>query len=97
MTIPTGVLGMADGEQGGGTGEAQAPPFEESMAELERIVRDLESGELGLEQALCLYERGVALVRRCGLQLDQAEERLRVLSLDAEGRPVLEPFEEAGA
>jgi len=71
-----------------------APRFETAMGELERIVADLESGELGLEEALRLYERGVALVRGCGAQLDQAEARLQVLSLDAAGRPVLQPLEE---
>ncbi len=72
-------------------------PFEAGVAELERIVRELESGELGLDQALALYERGVALVRSCGAQLDAAEARLQVLTLDAGGRPVLRPLEESGA
>lgn len=73
------------------------PPFETAMAELEEIVHRLESGELPLEDALRLYERGVLLVRGCSAALDRAEERLQVLSLDAEGRPVLQPLEEPGA
>ena len=72
-------------------------PFEAGVAELERIVRELESGDLGLDQSLALYERGVALVRACGAQLDAAEARLQVLTLDAAGRPVLRPLEESGA
>ncbi len=80
------------------SGQPQASvPFEQAMAELERIVRELESGDLGLDQSLALYERGVALVRSCGAQLDAAEARLQVLTLDAAGRPVLRPLEEPGA
>ena len=74
-----------------------AVPFEVGVAELERIVRELESGDLGLDQALALYERGVALVRACGAQLDAAEARLQVLTLNAEGQPILRPLEESGA
>ena len=78
-------------------GQPDGPTFEEAMAELERIVRDLETGALGLDEALRLYERGVALVRRCGGQLDGAEARLRILTLDGEGNPVLAALEGPGA
>jgi len=77
--------------------EARVPPFEEALDELQRIVAQLEGGELGLDAALGLYERGVALVRTCGAQLDRAEARLQALSVDAAGRPVLRPVEEPGA
>ena len=88
----------ADGAQAPEAEPAPTPvPFEVGMAELERIVRELESGDLGLDQALALYERGVALVRSCGSQLDAAEARLQVLTLNAEGQPVLRPLEESGA
>jgi exodeoxyribonuclease VII small subunit len=70
------------------------PTFEEAMRDLERIVHELESGELPLEQSLALYERGVALIRWCGAQLDRAEARLQQLTLDEAGRPVLAPAEE---
>ena len=66
-------------------------PFEAAMVELERIVRQLETGELGLDAALGLYERGIALVRRCSAQLDSAEQRLQVLTIDASGEPQLRP------
>jgi len=100
---PLRILPAADaapavpGKEADGARDAAPPPFEDAMAELERIVRELESGDLGLEQALRLYERGVALVRTCGTQLDRAEERLQVLSLDAQGKPVLQALEESGA
>jgi|BEDMetMinimDraft_2_1075160.scaffolds.fasta_scaffold13867_2 exodeoxyribonuclease VII small subunit len=90
---------MAAADAAGGLGGPAATdvPFEEALEELERIVRELERGDLGLDQSLALYERGVALVRACAAQLDAAEARVRVLSIDGDGRPVLAPFEETGA
>jgi exodeoxyribonuclease VII small subunit len=68
-------------------------PFEESLAELERIVRDLEDGALGLDEALARYERGIALVRHCQGQLQHAEQRILMLTgVEADGQPVLQPF-----
>ncbi len=60
--------------------------FEESLAELETIVRGLEAGELPLEDALGAFERGVGLVRRLHALLDDAEQRVEVLGRDGEGR-----------
>lgn len=59
-------------------GKTQAS-FEEAVAELEEIVRRMESGELGLEASLEHYQRGVQLVKRCRGALDDAEQRIRVL------------------
>jgi exodeoxyribonuclease VII small subunit len=68
-------------------------PFEEAMAELERVVRDLEDGQLGLDEALARYERGVALIRQCNGQLQHAEQRILLLGrVEADGEPVLTPF-----
>jgi exodeoxyribonuclease VII small subunit len=70
--------------------------FEQALAELERIVRDLEDGETGLEDSLARYELGVQLIKRCYNQLSQAEQRILLLTgQDAEGRPVLQPFDHA--
>ncbi len=70
--------------------------FEQSLAELDRIVRDLEDGQLGLEDALNRYEAGVGLLKRCYAQLRQAEQRVLLLTgTDAEGRAVTQPFEHA--
>ena len=55
------------------------PDFEKSVAELEDIVRQMEQGELGLEQSLSLYQRGISLVRGCREALDSAEQRIRQL------------------
>jgi exodeoxyribonuclease VII small subunit len=59
--------------------------FESAFAELEEVVRQLEEGELSLEDAMSLYERGQALSRFCQDQLDRAELRVRQLEASAEG------------
>lgn len=53
--------------------------FESALAELESIVKELEQGNLALEQSLRLFERGVELSRYCHSQLESAERRLEVL------------------
>lgn len=68
--------------------------FEESLLELERMVRELEDGRLGLEDALARYEQGVGLIKSCYQQLRQAEQRILVLTgIDEEQQqPILQPF-----
>jgi exodeoxyribonuclease VII small subunit len=67
--------------------------FEDSLMELERLVRDLEDGRLGLDEALARYEQGVGLIKSCYQQLRQAEQRiLQLTGTDEEGQPVLQPF-----
>ena len=69
------------------------PNFEASLAELERLVHELEDGQIGLEDALARYERGVGLVKRCHGLLQRAEQRIVALTdVDGAGRPVLKPF-----
>ncbi len=55
------------------------PGFEESMASLETIVIQLESGDLPLERALELFQDGVGLARRCQSQLEEAERKVELL------------------
>jgi exodeoxyribonuclease VII small subunit len=59
--------------------EAQSQNFESSLAALEKIVRELERGELPLEKSLELFERGVKLSRECQERLQEAERRIEVL------------------
>ena len=66
--------------------------FEQSLAELEQVVRDLEDAQLGLDEALGRYERGVGLIKRCQAQLQQAEQRILLLTGVEEGQPVLQAF-----
>lgn len=60
--------------------------FEESLAVLEESVQRLETGDLKLEEALEVFEKGVAASRACSQWLDQTRERVQVLTADAEGQ-----------
>lgn len=71
--------------------------FESSLEALERIVRDLEQGELPLEKSLELFEQGVKLSRECQERLNQAERRIEILMRDNQGRPAARPFEPESA
>jgi len=59
--------------------------FEASLAELEKIVAQLESGDLPLEESLKLFETGVKLSRVCRERLTEAERRIEVLMKDGNG------------
>src|SRR5262249_42433190 len=75
------------------TDTADPPSFEQSLLDLERLVRELEDGRLGLEDALARYEQGVGLIKRCHQQLRDAEQRVLLLAGVAEdGQPLLQPF-----
>lgn len=74
--------------------EAQGKNFEASLAALEKVVRELERGDLPLEESLRLFEQGVKLSRECQERLNQAERRVEVLLRDTEGRPVLSAFDD---
>lgn len=68
--------------------------FEESLAELEAIVQELESGELGLADALSRYEEGARHLKTCQKLLAQAERKIELVSgVDAAGNPITEPLE----
>jgi len=66
--------------------------FESSLASLEQIVAQLESGDLSLERALELFEEGVGLARRCQSQLVDAERKVEML-LRERGEIKIVPFE----
>ena len=68
--------------------------FEEALAELEGIVQKLERGQLDLESSIQAYERGTALRAHCADKLRQVQLRVEKLTLDREGNPKLQPFEE---
>lgn len=71
--------------------ERAAPSFEKGLDDLEKVVKELESGELPLERSLELFERGVALSDACRKQLEEAETRVETL-LRKEGKLQAEPF-----
>jgi exodeoxyribonuclease VII small subunit len=59
--------------------EKSALPFEACLDELERVVKDLEAGDLTLERSLELFEKGMELSGACRKQLEQAETRVEAL------------------
>ncbi len=70
------------------------PSFEQALQELQQIVAELERGDIGLEESLQKFERGVKLLRCCYQILEQAEQRIEILTgIDEQGRPVTEPFD----
>lgn len=69
-----------------------AKTFESSLAELENIVEQLESGDLPLEESLKLFEVGVKLSRECRERLGEAERRIEVLMKDGDGKLSLAEF-----
>jgi exodeoxyribonuclease VII small subunit len=71
---------------------AKEPRFEDALAGLERIVQDLEGGDLPLDDALKLFEEGVRLSRLCSAKLDEAEKRIEILMKGADGEWRAEPF-----
>lgn len=67
--------------------------FEQSLQRLEEIVRLLEKGDAPLAESLSLFEEGAALIRACGIQLDEAEQKVVKLRKSADGSPEELPFE----
>ena len=59
--------------------------FEESLRRLEKIVEQLEGGEVPLDESMRLYEEGIALSKLCGEKLSKAELTLKRLAKDIEG------------
>jgi exodeoxyribonuclease VII small subunit len=62
------------------TTPAATPTFEQAVQALEKIIERIESGEIGLEQSIAEYERGVSLIKRCREVLDRAEQRVEELT-----------------
>ncbi len=67
--------------------------FEDALLRLERIVDQLEAGNLGLEESLKVFEEGVGLARRCAKYLDEAEKRIELLTRDESGLLKTEPLQ----
>jgi exodeoxyribonuclease VII small subunit len=65
--------------------------FEAGLTELEQVVKQLESGELPLEKALELFEKGMQLSDTCRKQLEEAETRVEIL-MNRNNRITPEPF-----
>ncbi len=75
------------------TKTATAPvDFEAALKELEKLVEQMEKGELTLEESLRDFERGIELTRKCQQALQKAEQRVKLLS-GKDGGAELLPFE----
>ncbi len=68
--------------------------FEAAVSELETIVQALEKGDLPLEDAVALFEKGVRLSRICSGKLGLAQEKVRKLLVEQEGELLTLPFAE---
>ena len=66
--------------------------FEAAMARLESVVRSLEEGKLSLEDSLAAFEEGIRLVKLCTGQLDNAEQRVKLLIDGGDGAVSEQPF-----
>ena len=68
--------------------EIETLSFEAALAQLEALVRSLETGTAPLDESIELYQRGDRLKRHCEARLKAAQARIDQISLDAEGKPV---------
>ncbi len=71
--------------------EKPVTTFEACLDELEKVVKELEGGDLPLERSLELFERGMSLSEACRKQLEEAETRIEML-IRKDGRIQAEPF-----
>lgn len=68
--------------------------FEDAMRELEKVVSDLERGDVALEESIALYQRGAELKKHCETKLKAAEEKVAQITLGEDGAPSgLKPVE----
>ncbi len=70
--------------------KAEEKNFEEAMARLEEIVRALESDKTPLDGSLALFEEGISLVKRCNSLLDDASDRIKILTRSAQTGEITE-------
>ena len=71
---------------------AEKKSFEKTMAELEQIVAELETGQPDLDKALLLFEKGIRLTKECQKILDKAEQKVTSLVQSENGEIVETPF-----
>ncbi|MDR3517195.1 MAG: exodeoxyribonuclease VII small subunit [Azospirillaceae bacterium] len=74
-----------------GFADIAALGFEDALAELERIVRQLEEGRGKLDEAISSYERGTALRRHCEAKLREAQAKVERITITADGSVGREP------
>ena len=72
---------------------AKTKSFEEQILELEEIVKKLENGDAPLDEAVSLFEEGVKLSAKCHEQLEKAEQKIKLLTENADGTVTETEFE----
>jgi len=70
--------------------------FEEALKKLEKIVEDLEKGDISLDEALKKYQEGIELSRVCSQRLENAKKKIEVLVKGKKGELELKPLDEKG-
>ena len=70
--------------------------FEQALAKLEAIVRDVEEGKIGLQESIKRYEQGMSLLKRCRDILAEAEMKIQILQATPQGEIRAEPFRQEG-
>lgn len=74
--------------------DIKAMSFEAALSELEKIVGNLERGDVELEQSIRIYERGEALKNHCSALLKAAEDKVEKIRLSRDGKPAgVEPLD----
>ena len=71
----------------------KAQSFEKALARLEEIAAEMESGELGLEKMVAVFEEGQKLVKLCSSKLNEVEKKIEMLVKKSDGSVGTEPFE----
>lgn len=71
--------------------------FEESLKKLEKIVEDLEKGDLSLDEALKKYQEGIELARLCSQRLENAKKKIDLLVKNKKGEFELKPLDSVKA
>jgi exodeoxyribonuclease VII small subunit len=66
--------------------------FEQALSRLEEIVKELENGTAELDKSLDMFEEGIKLVKLCSSKLDDAEQRISILTKNSEGGYEEKPF-----
>lgn len=72
---------------------ADSSNFQSAMERLEKIVEQMESGKLALEDVIVRYEEGMKLVKICQERLAAAEQKIDIIARNNAGQPVIKPFD----
>lgn len=84
-TTPRGMIPRCESGMTKRTVKPEKLGFEEAIEQLETLIDQIESGEIGLEESLKRYEQGSALIKRCRGILDGAQEKIAELTAGSDG------------